>query len=117
MPALSRALLGPWDTNFNKNGWKAKYDITKDRNNETRIDVKSCQWEGCDKTRSALLTPSTDKRYPSSDGWFRAKSLHKPEVDLFLKKDGDKKKVVYENRVTKEKLDGNAASGRFNRIL
>jgi len=112
---MTRALLGPWDTTFNKNGWKAKYAITKDKNNGTRIHVKSCKWKGCDKTRSALLQPSTDTRYPSSDGWFRAKSIHKPEVDLFVKKDGDKTKVVYENRVTKEKFDGNAAKDRVGK--
>ena len=117
MSKLSRALLGPWDTSFDKKGWKANYVISKDKNNGTRIDVKSCQWKGCDKSNSAMLTPSDDKRYPSSGGWFKAKSLHQPEVDLFVKKDGDKKKVVYENRVTKEKIDGNADQKSNSGIL
>ena len=110
MPALNRALLGPWDTKFKKKGWKANYVITKDKNNGRRIRVKSCQWKGCDQTRSAILKPSTDVRYPATEGWFTAKSIHKPDVDLFVKKDGDKNKVVYENRTTKEKIDGEAAA-------
>ena len=111
MPKLSQALLGPWETKFNKKGWKASYVISKDKNNKPTIRVKTCQWKGCNKTRSAILEASTDTRYPSSAGWFRAKSLHKPEVDLYVKKDGEKNQVVYENRVTKEKVNGNATQG------
>ena len=100
--------MGPWDTTFNKDGKKAKYAITKDKDGSQRIQVKSCNWKSCDNSSSASLTQSTDKRYPSSDGWFKAKSLHKPEVDLFLKNEGDKNRVVYENRDSKEKIEGEA---------
>ena len=105
---MKNALLGPWDTTFDKDGKKAKYAITKDKDGNERIQVKSCNWKGCDKSSSASLKPSTDKRYPSSDGWFKAKSFHKPEVDLFLKNEGEKNKVLYENRNTKEKIEGEA---------
>ena len=106
--AMKNALLGPWDASFNKDGMKAKYAITKDKEGSERIQVKSCNWKGCDKTRSALLKPSDDTRYPFSDGWFKAKSLHKPEEDLFVKNEGDKNELVEENRVTKEKIEGEA---------
>ena len=109
---MRNALLGPWDANFKKNGTKAKYAITKDKHDGERINVKSCNWKGCDKTRSALLKPSDDSRYPSSDGWFKAKSLHEPEEDLFVKNEGDKNELMEENRVTKERIEGEATKDR-----
>ena len=105
---MENALLGPWDATFNKNGMKAKYAVTKDKDGSKSVHVKSCNWKGCDKTHSALLKPSDDTRYPFSDGWFKAKSLHKPEEDLYVKNEGDKNELVEENRVTKEKIEGEA---------
>ena len=106
--ALKKALLGSWDATFNKNGKKAKYAISNDRDNGKRIQVKSCNWKGCDKTHSALLKPSDDIKYPFSDGWFKAKSLHKSKEDLFVKNEGDKNKLEEENRDTKIKIEGEA---------
>ena len=105
---MAHALLGPWDAAFDKNGMKAKYTINKDKDNAQRIQVKSCNWKDCDKTHSALLKPSDDTRYPFSDGWFKAKSLHKPEENLFVKNEGDKNKLIEENRFTKQKVEGEA---------
>ena len=106
---MKNALLGPWDATFNKNGTKAKYTISKDNESDERIKINSCNWKGCDKTRSALLKPSDDTRYPLSDGWFKAKSLHKPEEDLFVKNEGESTKLVEKNRVTNETIEGEAA--------
>ena len=103
---LTKALLGPWDTSYNKKGWKARYEISQDPSKTTRIHVQSCKWKGCSKIRDSLLKLSTDKRYPSSMGWLKAKSLHKPEVDVFVKPDGKNTKMIYANRITKEVLNG-----------
>ena len=107
--SLTKALLGPWDASYNKKGWKAKYQILKDPFNKTRIHVQSCKWKGCSKIRDSSLKLSTDKRYPASGGWLKAKSLHKPEVDVFVKPDGRNTRMVYDNRITKELLNGKAA--------
>ena len=107
--AMKNALLGPWDATFDKDEMKAKYAITKDKDGGERIQVKSCNWKGCDKSSSASLKPSTDKRYPSSDGWFKAKSLHQPKEDLFVKNEGHKTKLVKESRLTNEKIEGDAS--------
>ena len=103
---LTKAILGPWDTSYNKKGWKAKYEISQDPSKTTRIHVQSCKWKGCSKIRDSLLKLSTDKRYPSSLGWLKAKSLHKPEVDVFVKPDGKNTKMIYANRIRKEVLNG-----------
>ena len=105
---MKNALVGPWDATFNRNGMKAKYMITKDKDSGERVNVRACSWKGCDKIHSALLKPSDDTRYPFSDGWFKAKSLHKPEEDLFVKNEGNKKKLVEENHVTNETIKGEA---------
>ena len=108
-PSLTTALLGPWDASYNKKGFKAKYVISKDKANATHIHLQSCQWKGCSKIRDSILKPSTDTKYPASMGWFRAKSLHNPEVDVFVKRDGKGNKIVYKNSLTKEVLGGKAS--------
>ena len=39
-------------------------------------------------------------------GWLKARSLHKPEVDVFVKPDGKNTKMIYANRIRKEVLNG-----------
>ena len=45
-------------------------------------------------------------------GWLKARSLHKPEVDVFVKPDGKNTKMIYANRITKEVLNGKAIKAR-----
>ena len=108
MASHTKALFGTWVTSYSKIGWMATYVISQDKFNEAQIHLQSCRWNGCSQVRESILKPSTDQKYPSSLGWFYAKSLHKPEVDVFVKRDDKGSKIVYINRVTKEVLDGKA---------
>ena len=104
----TNALLGSWNTKYQKKGWQARYVISRDKAKRMRIHLQSCQWKGCGTKRDSILRMSTDTKYPSSKGWFTAKSLHQPGVNVFVKKYGKRSKVVYVNRKTKETNEGTA---------
>jgi len=89
----SNKYAGVWDAKWKtKRGSKAVYSINSKGNT---MKVLSCSWRGCKKYTKRPITKSASKAFPASDGWLQVLNLHYKGPKIYLKKVGDRIKLVW----------------------
>ena len=106
---LGDELNGTWRVQWPK-GSQADYSITT---KDSMVTVLGCNWNNCKQEKTGKLSSSNNSEYSYGNGWLKVENLHKQNLDIYMKRVGERLILRWKSRVGKRMFTGQGTRSKY----